>query len=185
MPQPPRPEAARVVQASLSGWAPRRSTRWCRFIEAEGGEAGAETARQGAFKIIPRVAEGSWVVKQAVGQNTPVLLGRKLTTKYFRRVAAACTLPACLVGLRRRPAHGACWHAKHVCTVFPWCSARLSCDGGPCSLASAACCTIHMEGLVLGVVHAAACSGEQPLSTGGSGPCLAGQPAAAACSRVC
>lgn len=40
--------------------------------------------RHGAFKIIPRITEGSWVVKQAVGQNTPVLLGRKLTTKYFR-----------------------------------------------------------------------------------------------------
>ena len=25
------------------------------------------------------------MVRQAVGQNTPVLLGRKLTTKYFRR----------------------------------------------------------------------------------------------------
>ena len=27
--------------------------------------------------------KGSWIVKQAVGQNTPVLLGKKLTTKYF------------------------------------------------------------------------------------------------------
>ncbi len=31
-----------------------------------------------------RVEKGSWIVKQAVGQNTPVLLGKKLTTKYFR-----------------------------------------------------------------------------------------------------
>jgi Protein ENHANCED DISEASE RESISTANCE 2, C-terminal len=30
-----------------------------------------------------RVEKGSWIVKQAVGQNTPVLLGKKLTTKYF------------------------------------------------------------------------------------------------------
>jgi len=37
-----------------------------------------------APKIIPRVTTGSWMVKQAVGQNTPVLLGRKITTKYFR-----------------------------------------------------------------------------------------------------
>ena len=58
----------------------------CRFIEAEGDESAANRVRHGAFKIIPRVAEGSWVVKQAVGQNTPVLLGRKLTTKYFRCV---------------------------------------------------------------------------------------------------
>ena len=40
--------------------------------------------RHSAFKIIPRVTHGSWMVKQAVGQNTPVLLGRKITTKYFR-----------------------------------------------------------------------------------------------------
>lgn len=36
------------------------------------------------FKIIPRIREGGWIVKQAVGQNTPVLLGKKLTTKYYR-----------------------------------------------------------------------------------------------------
>jgi Protein ENHANCED DISEASE RESISTANCE 2, C-terminal len=30
-----------------------------------------------------RVEKGSWIVKQAVGQNTPVLLGKKLTTRYF------------------------------------------------------------------------------------------------------
>ncbi|KAK9818359.1 hypothetical protein WJX72_011272 [[Myrmecia] bisecta] len=40
--------------------------------------------RHGAFKIIPRIEKGSWVVKHAVGQNTPVLLGQKLVTKYFR-----------------------------------------------------------------------------------------------------
>ncbi|KAK9906580.1 hypothetical protein WJX75_004515 [Coccomyxa subellipsoidea] len=55
-----------------------------RFLEAEGDEKEVEKRRHGAFKIIPRITEGSWVVKQAVGQNTPVLLGRKLTTKYFR-----------------------------------------------------------------------------------------------------
>ena len=35
------------------------------------------------FKLIPSVVTGSWIIKQAVG-NTPVLLGRKLTTRYFR-----------------------------------------------------------------------------------------------------
>jgi len=30
-----------------------------------------------------RVDKGSWMVRQAVGQNCPVLLGKKLTTKYF------------------------------------------------------------------------------------------------------
>lgn len=55
-----------------------------RFLDADGDEKEVEKKRHGAFKIIPRITEGSWVVKQAVGQNTPVLLGRKLTTKYFR-----------------------------------------------------------------------------------------------------
>ncbi|BDA46094.1 probable translocator protein at N-terminal half [Coccomyxa sp. Obi] len=55
-----------------------------RFLEAEGDPKEVDKRRHGAFKIIPRITEGSWVVKQAVGQNTPVLLGRKLTTKYFR-----------------------------------------------------------------------------------------------------
>ena len=30
-----------------------------------------------------RVDKGSWMVRQAVGQNNPVLLGNKLITKYF------------------------------------------------------------------------------------------------------
>ncbi|KAK9864972.1 hypothetical protein WJX84_011314 [Apatococcus fuscideae] len=40
--------------------------------------------RQSQFKIIPRLEKGSWIMRQSVGQNTPVLLGRKITTKYFR-----------------------------------------------------------------------------------------------------
>jgi hypothetical protein len=35
------------------------------------------------FKLIPHIADGSWVIKQSVG-TTPVLLGNKLQTKYFR-----------------------------------------------------------------------------------------------------
>jgi hypothetical protein len=31
--------------------------------------------------MIPRIAEGSWVVKQSVG-TTPVIVGRKLKTSY-------------------------------------------------------------------------------------------------------
>ena len=60
----------------------------CRFLDDSKGEEDAQKLRSGAFKIIPRIAEGSWVIKQSVGQNTPVLLGRKLTTKYFRWAAA-------------------------------------------------------------------------------------------------
>ena len=44
------------------------------------------------FKLIPSVVKGSWVIKQAVG-NTPVLLGKKLTTRYYRQGHT------CLLGL--------------------------------------------------------------------------------------
>lgn len=55
-----------------------------RFLDEGGGEKEATARRHSMFKIIPRIEKGGWVVKQAVGQNTPVLLGKKLTTKYFR-----------------------------------------------------------------------------------------------------
>eukprot|EP00884_Botryococcus_braunii_P004242 jgi/Botrbrau1/13819/Bobra.0056s0061.1 len=58
-----------------------------RFIEGAGPDATDEEharERNSQFKIIPRIEEGGWIVKSAVGQNTPVLLGRKITTKYFR-----------------------------------------------------------------------------------------------------
>ena len=56
----------------------------CRFLDESKDEKEVQALRSGAFKIIPRIAEGSWVIKQSVGQNTPVLLGRKLTTQYYR-----------------------------------------------------------------------------------------------------
>ena len=39
--------------------------------------------RNSKFKLIPNISKGSWIIKQSVG-TTPVLLGSKLTTKYFR-----------------------------------------------------------------------------------------------------
>ena len=51
------------------------------WMEGDGDEA--DQRRNIKFKLIPRVAQGSWVVKQSVG-TTPVLLGQKLKTKYFR-----------------------------------------------------------------------------------------------------
>ena len=39
--------------------------------------------RHGTVKLIPRISQGAWFVKQAVG-TTPCLLGRKLTTYYHR-----------------------------------------------------------------------------------------------------
>lgn len=55
-----------------------------RFLDESGAEDEVTARRHGMFKIIPRIEKGGWVLKQAVGQNTPVLLGKKLTTKYFR-----------------------------------------------------------------------------------------------------
>eukprot|EP00775_Hariotina_reticulata_P012050 gene12050-12192_t len=46
-----------------------------RFIHGDDDE------RRSLFKMIPRIAEGSWVIKQSVG-TTPVIIGRKLTTSF-------------------------------------------------------------------------------------------------------
>lgn len=45
--------------------------------------AGTDADRTNYFKLIPKVVQGSWIVKQAVG-TTPVILGRKLTTTYHK-----------------------------------------------------------------------------------------------------
>lgn len=55
-----------------------------RFLDETGSDGDVVARRHSMFKIIPRIREGGWIVKQAVGQNTPVLLGKKLTTKYYR-----------------------------------------------------------------------------------------------------
>lgn len=55
-----------------------------RFLDESGSDGDVVGRRHSMFKIIPRIKEGGWIVKQAVGQNTPVLLGKKLTTKYYR-----------------------------------------------------------------------------------------------------
>ena len=65
-----------------------RPERWScagRFLSGEGDAADKNCGNR--FKLIPSVVKGSWVIKQAVG-NTPVLLGNKLDTKYFR--CASC-----------------------------------------------------------------------------------------------
>lgn len=53
----------------------------CRFIAGDGPEADAR--RNKKFKMIPNIAKGSWIIKQSVG-TTPVILGQKLSTKYYR-----------------------------------------------------------------------------------------------------
>lgn len=87
-----------------------------RFLDESGSEAEVTARRHGAFKVIPRVTHGSWVVKQAVGQNTPVLLGRKITTKYFRCAAPGPRELGACAGLGNARSAGvpdrAFWHMK-------------------------------------------------------------------------
>ncbi len=45
--------------------------------------AGDDAHRNAVFKLIPRIAKGSWIIKQSVG-STPVILGRKLQCSYHR-----------------------------------------------------------------------------------------------------
>ncbi len=67
------------------------------WMEGDGAEADAR--RNVKFKLIPRVAQGSWVVRQSVG-TTPVLLGQKLKTKYFRgKGAGGCSYFECDVDI--------------------------------------------------------------------------------------
>jgi len=46
-----------------------------RFLQSE------DYIRDGMFKLIPKVVEGSWIIRRAVG-NTPVIMGKKLTQSY-------------------------------------------------------------------------------------------------------
>lgn len=43
------------------------------------------TFRDRTFKLVPRVVEGNFCVRRAVGSNTPVLMGTKLQQRYIRR----------------------------------------------------------------------------------------------------
>lgn len=52
---------------------------------------GGDDTRTSMFKLIPHIAEGSWVIKQSVG-TVPVILGNKLKTVYYQtdRYIEAC-----------------------------------------------------------------------------------------------
>lgn len=58
-------------------------TNFKQWIEGEGSEA--DDRRNLTFKLIPRITQGPWLVKSSVG-TTPVLLGQKLRTRYFKSV---------------------------------------------------------------------------------------------------
>ena len=46
---------------------------------------GTDEFRDGRLKIVPRVAEGSWVVKKSIGR-VPAILGKKVKQLYYRNV---------------------------------------------------------------------------------------------------
>lgn len=52
-----------------------------RFLAGSGPKA--DQLRSSMFKLVPSVEQGSWIIRQSVG-NTPVLLGKKLKTEYHR-----------------------------------------------------------------------------------------------------
>ena len=52
-----------------------------RFLAGSGPRA--DQLRSSMFKLVPSVEQGSWIIRQSVG-NTPVLLGKKLKTEYHR-----------------------------------------------------------------------------------------------------
>ena len=62
----------------------------CRFLAGNG--EGADRRRSSMFKLVPSIEQGSWIIKQSVG-NTPVLLGKKLKTEYHRRATPPRRIP--------------------------------------------------------------------------------------------
>ena len=66
-------------QKQEGGWPPfERALR--RYLSAPEGE------RSSMLKLIPHIAEGSWVIKQSVG-TVPVIVGTKLRTSYHREAS--------------------------------------------------------------------------------------------------
>ena len=81
VPQPHDGDADEANDAASSPTSPF-DLALVRFL-AGGDSPQAPARRDGAFKLIPRVVEGPWVVRQSVG-STPCLLGHKLRQQYWR-----------------------------------------------------------------------------------------------------
>ncbi|CAN0464088.1 unnamed protein product, partial [Laminaria digitata] len=62
----------------------RHQQKWLRYIslDLEGGLP-INDIRNRRLKLFPKVLEGPWVVRKAVGK--PCVIGRKLTARYFKR----------------------------------------------------------------------------------------------------
>jgi len=65
-----------------------------RFVEGDPADPAANRKRDNMLKLIPSVPQGSWIIKQAVG-STPVLLGNKIHTTYYRFVYRPVFLVVC------------------------------------------------------------------------------------------
>jgi hypothetical protein len=79
-----------------------RPLRRRRFYNGTDGE------RNNVFKLIPHIAQGSWLIQQSVG-TTPVMLGKKILTVYHRTdryIEVCCGCLGAAEGLLR-----GCWGA--------------------------------------------------------------------------
>jgi len=45
---------------------------------------GDDDYRNQRWKFIPRMIEGNWAVRKAIGENTPVIVSKRITHKYFK-----------------------------------------------------------------------------------------------------
>ncbi len=63
-------------------------------MEGDPADPAANRKRDNMLKLIPSVPQGSWIIKQAVG-GTPVLLGNKIHTTYYRFVYRSVFLVVC------------------------------------------------------------------------------------------
>lgn len=96
-----------------------------RFL-AGGDSKQALGRRNNTFKLIPRVTQGSWIVKQAVG-TTPCLLGNKIDTQYYQCAPwpHPCRLPCIIysvsvpnVAINLYPEPSPCSEGDHMLTFW-------------------------------------------------------------------
>lgn len=73
----------------------------CRFLNSD------EATRNTMFKLIPHIANGSWVIRQSVG-STPVIIGKVGAggRRGTARVARGTASGICMVSLGRRRGGG-------------------------------------------------------------------------------
>ena len=80
----------------------------------------SQRERDARFKLIPSVIHASWIIKQAVG-TTPVLLGNKLVTRYFRRGHSLAPVTSLYCTCRLLPSCPNPWQDMVFFTTPRWC----------------------------------------------------------------